>query len=31
MSAGMVGLAIGALTAGPYADRFGRKRYWFSP
>lgn len=26
MSAGMVGLAIGALTAGPYADRFGRKR-----
>ncbi|WP_437883088.1 MFS transporter [Pseudomonas sp. LRF_L74] len=26
MSAGMVGLAIGALTAGPYADRIGRKR-----
>lgn len=26
MSAGMVGLAIGALTAGPYADRFGRKK-----
>ena len=26
MSAGMVGLAIGALTAGPYADRLGRKR-----
>lgn len=25
MSAGMVGLAIGALAAGPYADRFGRK------
>lgn len=26
MSAGMVGLAIGALCAGPYSDRFGRKR-----
>ncbi|POF43293.1 aromatic acid/H+ symport family MFS transporter [Pseudomonas laurylsulfativorans] len=26
MSAGMVGLAIGALTAGPYADRVGRKK-----
>ena len=26
MSAGMVGLAIGALTAGPYADRLGRKK-----
>src|SRR3990167_7699264 len=26
MSAGMIGLAIGALTAGPYADRFGRKK-----
>ncbi|MFJ2526922.1 MFS transporter [Pseudomonas helmanticensis] len=26
MSAGMVGLAIGALTAGPYADRIGRKK-----
>ena len=26
MSAGMIGLAIGALTAGPYADRLGRKR-----
>ena len=26
MSAGMVGLAIGALVAGPYADRFGRKK-----
>lgn len=26
MSAGMVGLAIGALAAGPYADRFGRKK-----
>ena len=25
MSAGMIGLAIGALTAGPYADRLGRK------
>ena len=26
MSAGMIGLAIGALTAGPYADRLGRKK-----
>jgi AAHS family 4-hydroxybenzoate transporter-like MFS transporter len=26
MSAGMIGLAIGALTAGPYADRVGRKK-----
>jgi AAHS family 4-hydroxybenzoate transporter-like MFS transporter len=26
MGAGMVGLAIGALTAGPYADRLGRKK-----
>ena len=26
MSAGMVGLAIGALVAGPYADRLGRKK-----
>lgn len=26
MSAGMAGLAIGALTAGPYADRLGRKK-----
>lgn len=26
MSAGMVGLAIGALAAGPYADRLGRKK-----
>jgi AAHS family 4-hydroxybenzoate transporter-like MFS transporter len=26
MSAGMVGLAIGALTAGPYSDRLGRKK-----
>lgn len=26
MSAGMVGLALGALTAGPYADRLGRKK-----
>lgn len=26
MSAGMIGLAIGALTAGPYADRIGRKK-----
>ncbi|MFJ2983218.1 MULTISPECIES: MFS transporter [unclassified Pseudomonas] len=26
MSAGMVGLAIGAIAAGPYADRLGRKR-----
>ncbi|MCG7371571.1 aromatic acid/H+ symport family MFS transporter [Pseudomonas luteola] len=25
MSAAMVGLAVGALVAGPYADRFGRK------
>lgn len=25
MSAAMIGLAVGALTAGPYADRFGRK------
>ncbi|WP_249675329.1 MFS transporter [Pseudomonas abieticivorans] len=26
MSAGMIGLAVGALTAGPYADRLGRKK-----
>jgi AAHS family 4-hydroxybenzoate transporter-like MFS transporter len=26
MSAGMIGLAIGALTAGPYADRIGRNK-----
>lgn len=26
MGAGMVGLAMGALTAGPYADRLGRKK-----
>src|SRR5580658_2370789 len=26
LSAALIGLAIGALTAGPLADRFGRKR-----
>ena len=26
MSAGMIGLAIGAITAGPYADRLGRRK-----
>lgn len=26
MSAGMVGLAIGALAAGPYSDRLGRRK-----
>lgn len=26
MSAGMIGLAIGALAAGPYADRLGRRK-----
>lgn len=35
MSAALVGLAVGALTAGPLADRIGRKkcclcRLWFS-
>ncbi len=26
MSAALVGLAVGALTAGPLADRIGRKK-----